>query len=254
LVGSGFLVNVVRVRTINRRKVDLERQVADRTEALNLEKQKSEALLLNVLPARVAEELKLHGKAEPQVHGGVTVLFADLVAFTETASHLSPSQTIHELNDLFGTFDAVAARHGAERIKTIGDAWLAVAGLSDPESPGSDREGALRLAAVAHEILAVLKERRGRAVLAWQIRIGLHTGPVVGGVVGIKKYIYDIFGDTVNTAFRMQSEAAPDTAVLSQTTANLVTGRWSLENRGPAEVKGKGRMELFVLGAPVAPN
>lgn len=249
LVGSGFLVNVVRVRAVNHRKDELERQVADRTEALNLEKQKSEALLLNVLPPRVAEELKLHGRAEPQVHGGVSVLFADLVAFTETASRLTPAQTIHELNELFGAFDAIAARHGAERIKTIGDAWLAVAGLSDPEGEGADRAGALKLAAVAHDILAYLKERRGRAVLAWQIRIGLHTGPVVGGVVGIKKYIYDIFGDTVNTAFRMQAEAAPDTAVLSETTARLVSDHWPSRSRGPSQVKGKGTMELFVLDA-----
>lgn len=247
LVGAGFLVNVVRVRAINRRKIELERQVAERTEALNLEKQKSESLLLNVLPPRVADELKVNGRSEPQVHGGVTVLVADLVAFTQTASNLTPAQTIHELNDLFGTFDAVAARHGAERIKTIGDAWLAVAGLSDPESPGSDREGALRLAAVAREILEVLRERRGRSSMAWQIRIGLHTGAVVGGVVGIKKYIYDIFGDTVNTAFRMQTEAAPDTVVLSETTARLVEDRFPVVSRGPSSVKGKGEMELFLL-------
>jgi len=249
LVGSGFLVNVVRLRTINRRKEELERQVTERTEALNLEKQKSEALLLNVLPARVADELKRNGRAEPQVHAGVTVLVADLVAFTQTASNMTPSQTIHELNDLFGTFDAVAAQHGAERIKTIGDAWLAVAGLSDPEGTSSEREGALRLAAVAHEILGVLRERRGRSSFAWQIRIGLHTGPVVGGVVGIKKYIYDIFGDTVNTAFRMQTEASPDSVVISETTAHLISERWAVTSRGPVAIKGKGTMELFLLNS-----
>jgi len=247
LVGSGFLVNVVRLRAISRRKKELERQVAERTEALTLEKQKSESLLLNVLPPRVAEELKRQGRAEPQVRGGVTVLFADLVAFTETVAQLSPAQTIEELNDLFGAFDAIAAQHGAERIKTIGDAWLAVAGLSDPEGENSDRAGAEKLAAVAQEILRYLKERRTRSTFAWQVRMGLHTGTVVGGVVGNKKYIYDIFGDTVNTASRMQSEAAPDTVVLSETTAQLLAERWPSTSRGPCQVKGKGVMELYVL-------
>jgi ligand-binding sensor domain-containing protein/class 3 adenylate cyclase len=247
LVASGFLVNVVRIRAVNRRKNELERQVTDRTEALNLEKQKTEALLLNVLPARVADELKRTGHSEPRVHGGVTVLFADLVAFTETAAHLSPAQTIHELNDLFSSFDAIAAKHGAERIKTIGDAWLAVAGLSEPEATGADQEGALKLVAVAHEILSLLAYRRTQADIAWQVRIGLHTGAVVGGVVGIEKYIYDIFGDTVNTASRMQDEAGPDSVILSATTAGLVADRWPVVSLGSHPIKGKGTLEIYTL-------
>jgi class 3 adenylate cyclase len=250
LVGSGFLVNFWRLKAAVRRKRVLEGLVAERTKALNLERQKSESLLLNVLPARVAQELKAHGRSEPQVHEGVSVLFADLVSFTATASRLTPAQTIEELNTLFGAFDNLAQDHGAERIKTVGDSWLAVAGLSEPEA-GAEAEGARRLVSVAEDILGYLAQR-GSDHLEWQIRIGVHTGPLVGGVVGIKKYIYDIFGDTVNTAFRMQAEAAPNTIVLSPTTAALVADHWRLVSRGPVAIKGKGTMELFVLGPRVS--
>jgi ligand-binding sensor domain-containing protein/class 3 adenylate cyclase len=244
LVGLGFGLNLVRTRAITRRKAELERLVTERTDALNLEKQKSEALLLNVLPATVAEELKTTGHAEPQEHADVAVLFADLVGFTEISSGMTPAQTIAELNMLFSTFDDIVGLNGCERIKTVGDAYLAVAGL---DGSGSARDRATRLVRAAREMLLFLENRRGQATVPWQLRIGIHCGPVVGGVVGVKKYIYDIFGDTVNTASRMQTESQPGRTTVSARTAELLGPGFPLESRGQIQIKGKGGMELFFV-------
>jgi ligand-binding sensor domain-containing protein/class 3 adenylate cyclase len=244
LVGLGFALNLVRTRSITRRKAELERLVTERTEALNLEKQKSEALLLNVLPGPVAEELKQHGHAEPQVHADVAVMFADLVGFTEHSSAMSPGETIAELNILFGAFDDMASVHSCERIKTIGDAYLAVAGL---DGGGSARDRAINLVRMAKDMLGFLEARRSMAPVSWQLRIGIHCGPVVGGVVGVKKYIYDIFGDSVNIASRMQAESMPGGITVSLDTARLIEGSFATDSQGLVAIKGKGDMELFTV-------
>lgn len=248
LFALGFVINLARTRVIMKRKAELERLVTVRTDALTLEKQRSDALLLNVLPPDVAEELKVKGCAEPKVHPGVSVMVIDLVGFTEKSARLSPAQTISELNSIFGAFDEIMERHGCERIKTVGDAYLAAAGLSIKTYPEQEKTGALKIAAACLEILGWLKNHQRHSTLGWEVRVGIHTGPVVGGVVGIQKYIFDIFGDTVNTAFRMQTESVPGRATLSAKTASLLRESFDLENRGELSVKGKGSMELWFLG------
>ncbi len=247
LPGLGYLVNLARLRVETRRRNHLERLVADRTADLVRERERSETLLLNVLPSHVAAELKSSGRAESRVHNGVTVFVADIVGFTEKSSRLSPDQTIGELNAVFGAFDRIMDAHGCERIKTVGDAYIAVARLAPCQECSTVEEDAHRIAEAALECVAWLESYRSGASMPWEVRCGMNTGPVVGGVVGTKKYIFDIFGDTVNIAFRMQGESLPGDITLSSETAALLKGRFVLENRGPAELKGKGSMERWTL-------
>lgn len=203
---------------------------------------RSERLLHAILPQAVAQALKDGGSSPPQLFPDVTVLFSDLVGFTERSAALDPATLIAELNDLFTTFDAVMDRHGCERIKTIGDAYLAVCGM-----PSSCPDHALRLCRAALDMRAALEARNATSPLKWELRIGLHSGPVVAGIVGTNKYIYDVFGDTVNTASRMEGQSEPMKITLSQTTADLVRTTLRVVDREAAEVKGKGSMRMSFL-------
>ncbi|MBM4397023.1 MAG: AAA family ATPase [Deltaproteobacteria bacterium] len=227
----------------------LERTVRDRTRELRdanrqlaAEKRKSEDLLLNVLPSKVAGQLRDAGRAEPESFEGVTVCFCDLVDFTSRSAGLEPRVLVDELNDLFTAFDNIVASHGCERIKTIGDAYLAVCGMPDPAPDHADR-----ILAAAAGIVEWLDERGRRSPLAWKLRVGVHSGRVVGGVVGVRKYIYDVFGDTINTASRMESACEPGRINVSDATVAIASGRWRFEERPPVEVKGKGPMRMFWL-------
>jgi adenylate cyclase len=206
------------------------------------EKAKSEALLLNTLPAKVVEDLKLKGATEPEAFEWVTVLFSDLVDFTIQAAQLDPKVLIAELNDLFSAFDAIIDRHGCERIKTIGDAYLAVCGM-----PQADPGHAEKMCRAALEILAFVEERNRSAARTWRIRIGIHTGKVVGGVVGVRKYIYDVFGDTINTAQRMESHSEPMRINVSEATHARTLDTFTFSVRPLIEVKGKGPMQMYFL-------
>jgi adenylate cyclase len=170
------------------------------------------------------------------------VLFADIVGFTEKASALSPKALIAELNELFTGFDAIVAARGCERIKTIGDAYFAVSGLPLPES-----DHAFVLTQAARDMIAWLAKRNAAGGQAWEIRIGIHSGDAVSGIVGTSKYLYDVFGNTVNIASRMESASAPMRINLSRATEQRLGGRVALEPRESAEVKGKGRMEMFFV-------
>jgi class 3 adenylate cyclase len=212
------------------------------TEQLKTEKDRSERLLLNILPLSVANDLKMHGRTEPQMYEEVTVLFSDLVDFTSMSERLDPVTLINELNDIFTAFDTIIERHGCERIKTIGDAYLALCGM--PLANARHTESVLDSAL---EILEYLKERNTSAQHAWHIRIGIHTGRVVGGVVGVHKYIYDVFGDTINTASRMESNSAPMCINVSETSYSRAKDNYNFEPREPIEVKGKGLQRMYFL-------
>lgn len=206
------------------------------------EKKKSEALLLNILPPKVADDLKRTGRATPERFDDVTILFSDIVDFTAISSSMDPTALIEELNRIFTAFDAILDRNGCQRIKTIGDAYFAVCGLPDPVS-----DHAHRIAVSALEMLDYLDSSKNPGSPPWEIRIGIHTGPVVGGVVGVRKYIYDVFGDTVNTASRMESNSIPMRINVSETTKRLLEDHFSFDEREPLPVKGKGLYKMYFI-------
>jgi DNA-binding response OmpR family regulator len=220
----------------------LQQQLAENNRQLALEKQKSEALLLNVLPARVARELMERGSCTPQSFAEVTVGFVDIVQFTDTAAHLDPAFLISELNDLFTAFDRIVEAHHCERMKTIGDAYLFAAGIPEPR-PDHGRNGAL----AALEVIDYLNKRNQQAVQQWQVRIGIHSGPVVGGIVGTKKYIYDIFGDTVNIAARLESLSTPMRINVSSTFCQSLEREFVFSRVHEVEMKGKGMQATCFL-------
>jgi adenylate cyclase len=207
---------------------------------LDAERTRSRELLLNVLPAPIVARLDAGESHIADGHDHVAVLMADLVGFTQTASSLSPAELVDDLNELFMQFDEACAARGVEKIKTIGDAYMAVAGLdvsaADPVAAAVD---------LALDMLAALKGPHTH----WQIRIGIHTGPVVAGIIGSRKFAYDVWGDTVNVASRLESTSLPNRIQVSQPVAEALDGRFALESRGQVEIKGKGAMSTwFVVG------
>ncbi|MFC1853919.1 adenylate/guanylate cyclase domain-containing protein, partial [candidate division CSSED10-310 bacterium] len=172
----------------------------------------------------------------------VTVFFSDIVGFTKMSAKLEPKFLIDELNEIFTAFDVIIEKNQCERIKTIGDAYLAVCGL--PLENGDHAENIVK---AAIEILAYIKKRNKEAPVEWNIRIGIHTGKVIGGVVGIKKYIYDVFGDTINTASRVETNSEPMKINLSEITYSLVKDKFSFVEREPIDVKGKGTLRMYFL-------
>jgi class 3 adenylate cyclase len=223
-------------------KEKLEVLVKERTHELEKEKEKTEELLLNTLPLKVVNDLKENGRTEPESFENVTVYFSDIVGFTNISTSLEPAELIGELNEIFTAFDDIMERNLCERIKTIGDAYLAVCGM-----PEKREEHARHMAQAAIEIREYLEERNRNSEINWKIRIGLHSGKVVGGIVGVRKYIYDVFGDTINTTSRMESNSEPMRINVSETTYLLIKDDFKFTAREPMEIKGKGRMKMYFL-------
>lgn len=222
----------------------LEKSLAD----LHAEREKSERLLLNILPATVAARLKDGEQTIAESFPAASVLFADLTGFTTFSQHADARQLVALLDTIFTAFDHVATAVGVEKIKTIGDAYMAVAGLPVPRP-----DHAVAMAEMALGMQAAFTEAiRGRdAPLA--IRIGIHSGPVVAGVIGRHKFSYDLWGDTVNIASRMESHGEGGRIHVSSTTRDLLGDRYRFESRGSVTIKGKGVMEThFLLGRAAA--
>ena len=186
--------------------------------------------------------MKRHGRAEARHYARVTVLFTDFEGFTELAATLAPADLVRELDDCFNAFDVIVARCGVEKIKTIGDAYMAVGGLPVPNS--THPEDVVQAALEMRDFIAE-RWRGGGAGLG--IRIGVHTGPVVAGIVGRKKFQYDVWGDTVNTAARMESSGAAGQVNISQTTHDFLGSRFKFAPRGELEAKGKGKLAMFFV-------
>jgi adenylate cyclase len=213
------------------------------------EKQKSDELLLNILPIEVAEELKESGSAMARHFNEVTVLFTDFVDFTRISETLSPQELVSELHLNFKAFDDIIGRYGLEKIKTIGDAYMAVSGL-----PIQSEQHALMAAQAALEIQAFVRNRQKSIAGQFEIRIGLHSGPVVAGIVGVKKFAYDIWGDTVNTAARMESSSEPGKINLSGATYDLIKDKLACDYRGKIAAKNKGEIDMYFLSEHVVPK
>jgi class 3 adenylate cyclase/CheY-like chemotaxis protein len=205
---------------------------------LQIEKEKTDRLLLNILPSSVAHDLKETGQTTPQVYPEVTVFFSDIVGFTKIASSLEPGRLIELLNEMFTAFDHIMESHTCERIKTSGDAYLAVCGMPLPNPDHAEN-----IVRAAQESMRFLKSSN----LPWQVRIGVHSGPVVGGVVGVQKYIYDVFGDTINTAARMETNSEPMRINISEATYQRIKGQFKVSNREITQVRGKGNLQMYFV-------
>ena len=204
------------------------------------EREKSDTLLEALLPSVIAAELKEKGASEPRSFADASVLFSDLVDFTVQSASLGPAVLIAELNEMVGAFDAIVARNGCERIKTIGDAYLAVSGFPEPNP-----DHALCLARAGVQMIDYLAARNLRSPIAWRMRVGIHSGEVIAGIVGVRRYIYDVFGDTVNIANRMEAASDPMRINISEATHRLIAGRLECESRGELPVKGAAPMGMY---------
>ncbi|MFT4523418.1 MAG: class 3 adenylate cyclase [Bacteroidia bacterium] len=210
---------------------------------IEAEKAKSDKLLLNILPAEVAEELKNSGKAKAKSFKNVTVLFTDFVNFTSISENLTPEQLVVEIDTCFKAFDNIIENNGLEKIKTIGDAYLAVGGL-----PNDDPNHGFNAVKAAIEIRNFIKERESEKDAKLKgIRIGLHSGPVVAGIVGVKKFAYDIWGDTVNTAARMEQQSETGKVNISGATYSEVKDKMECTYRGKVEAKNKGKIDMYFV-------
>jgi len=221
--------------------------------ALRAEREKSERLLLNVLPEPIAQRLKTQEGVIADGHSDVSVLFADIVDFTPLSDRLNPEQVVVLLDEVFTAFDALADAEGLEKIKTIGDAYMVAGGLPEPR-PDHVRAVAEMALGMLDEV-ARCAERFGAPL---SVRIGIDTGPVVAGVIGRRKFIYDLWGDTVNTASRMESQGLPGTIQATRAVYERLRDRYEFEERGSVPVKGKGAMTTYLLvgrkPAPLIPD
>jgi adenylate cyclase len=218
-------------------------------ERLQAEQEKSERLLLNILPASIANRLKQQDNTIAENFSEATVLFADIVGFTQLSTRLSAAQLVSLLNQIFSAFDQLVEEQNVEKIKTIGDAYMVVAGLPLPNS-----QHTAQIAELALEMHTVISRFNEQCATQLKIRIGIHTGPVVAGVIGRKKFAYDLWGDTVNTASRMESHGIAGQIQVSTNVYQRLKENYQLVERGVIFIKGKGEMfTYFLIGKkPVA--
>lgn len=210
--------------------------------SLRDEQEKSERLLLNILPAEIAQQLKQNQSAIAQRFDEVTILFADIVNFTGLAAHITPIELVNSLNEIFSSFDRLAEFHGLEKIKTIGDAYMVVGGLPTPR-----KDHALAVAQMALDMQQAITQIQTVTGESFQLRIGINTGSVVAGVIGLKKFSYDLWGDAVNLASRMESHGIVGKIQLSETTYLHIKDDYKLEKRGLIQVKGRGEVTTYLL-------
>jgi len=211
---------------------------------ISKEKKRSESLLLNILPFETAKELKLNGKVDAVKFDKVTVLFTDFVQFTKVAEHTDPEQLVRSIDFYFKAFDEITTKHGLEKIKTVGDAYMCAGGL-----PTINKTHARDVVNAAKEIADMVSTEFQKVdeLSHFEVRIGVHTGPVVAGIVGIKKWQYDIWGDTVNIASRMETMSKPGRVNLSETTYDEIKDEFACEYRGEIEVKYRGLLKMYFL-------
>lgn len=240
LLGAGWLFS----RRASRRLKGQNRKIQAQNKEIEEERRKSDVLLRNILPDEVAEELKTRGYATPHNYESATVLFTDFVNFTSLSTKLTPKELIDELDTCFLAFDEICERHGLEKIKTIGDAYMCAGGLPIPnETHAGDAVRA------ALDMCAWLEKRNAdnaNAVFRY-MRVGIHTGPVVAGVIGKNKFAYDIWGDAVNLAARLEELGEPNRVNISAETAKAVKGSFEIIHRGEKEVHNKGLVNMYFV-------
>ena len=209
---------------------------------LDEERAKSQALLLNILPQAIIDRLEAGETVIADRFSDVTVLFSDFMGFTEISSEMDPSVLVSELNSLFSEFDLMCERTEVEKIKTIGDAYMAVGGL-----PGTRGDHVNAVAELATGMVNAIEKRNFDRGEDWRVRIGIHAGPAVAGVIGTRKFVYDVWGDTVNVASRLETSAEANRIHVSEAVAREVRNAFDLEPRGTIDLKGKGEMNTYFL-------
>jgi class 3 adenylate cyclase len=216
--------------------------IRQKTAIIEQKHAENERLLLNILPGVIADRLKSGEQKIADGFAEVTVLFADIVDFTAFSAHTPPAELVSLLNDLFSRFDAASQKHGVEKIKTIGDCYMAVCGMPNPRP-----DHVHAMAAMALDLLRILGEFNRQRGTDLQLRIGLNSGPVIAGVIGSTKFIYDVWGDTVNLASRMESTGVPGAIHVTATVYQKLQQHYTFEDRGLIEVKGKGKLQAWLL-------
>lgn len=225
---------------LKRHNEELELLVDERTTELVHEKKKTDELLLNILPEEIAEELKQSGSSVPKHFEQVTVLFTDFKGFTQVAAKMRPQALVETLNECFSAFDEIIEKHNLEKIKTIGDAYMCAGGI-----PIENSTNPLDAVRAALEIIQWVDQWNRRRNESWQIRIGIHTGELVAGVIGSKKFAYDVWGDAVNVASRMESAGEEGKINVSSATFKLIENEFRGEFRGEIEVKNRGSIGMY---------
>jgi len=205
-------------------------------------RRRADDLLLNILPGTIASRLKESPDTIADGYSEATVLFADIVDFTTMASGADPVEVVNKLNEIFSDFDGLASKHGLEKIKTIGDAYMVAGGLPEPRADHCEA-----VTAFAVEMVARMERHLSWAGEPMRIRVGINSGPVVAGVIGQQKFIYDLWGDAVNVASRMESNGLSNEIQVTQEVKDKLDGQYLFEERGPIEVKGKGQMVTYLL-------
>jgi adenylate cyclase len=239
---SARIRNLLETRLLHLQLRERNRVLEEATRALDAERQLSERLLLNVLPRSIAERLKRGPGIIADSFAEATVIFADIAGFTPISSRLTPEAVVAWLNDVFSAMDRLAEQHGLETIKTIGDAFMLASGLPAPRADHA--EAAAEVALLIRDQMASRTAPDGRPL---EIRIGMHTGPVVAGVIGTRKFTYDLWGDTVNTASRMESHGVNGTIHVTARTYERLRHTYAFEERGAVEIKGMGTMQTYFL-------
>ncbi len=244
--------NITKIKELEYMIESYSKMVEKQNRTLQREKERVEKLLLNVMPRSVYEELKTFGVTAPQKYEMASVLMLDFVGFTDMAISQDPAGVIAELNDIFTAFDRIVEQFGCERIKTIGDAYTAVSGI-----PEHTPEHAHNIAKVALLILRYLQRRNAAHANEWICRIGINSGTLIGSIVGVQKYVYDIFGPAVNLAARLESLSEPMVITLCEDMHTLIRHDFSFTDRGVVDIKGFGSKHVYSLDgaqAPLAPQ
>jgi len=234
--------NISKMKELEYMIESYSKMIEKQNRVLQREKERTEKLLLNLMPKSVYQELKTFGVTTPQRYDDASIFMLDFVGFTDMTIAQDPAGLISELNDIFTAFDRIAEQFGCERIKTMGDAYMAVSGI-----PEANPEHALNIARFAVLTLRYIKRRNSVHSQKWLCRIGINSGPVIGSIVGVQKYVYDIFGPGVNLAARMETLSEPEEITLCEDMYHLIKNDFHFTERGEIEVKGFGKKQIFTL-------
>ena len=241
--------NITRIRELESMIESYSSMVERNTREIERERERAERLLLNIMPKTVYEEFKTFGVVSPQLFKEISVVMLDFIGFTKLVTQVDPNTIVSELNDIFTSFDRISEQFGCEQIKTMGDAYLAVAGMPDPNP-----DHARAVANCAIRFVRYLERRNMSSSIQWNARVGIATGSVVGSVVGVQKYVYDIFGEAVNLASRLQVFADPMQIIAHDGMKDALIEEFALSDLGWHEVRGFGEMRLISLSTDIKGN